>query len=94
MLKNTFVSGRGNIKLDDVVNKLGTLEMRKYATFAAMNMILMTITKAQLLPFDGRDMRYPSLKFCNSYLLKNFTLIKALFILINRFYLSYSFFSF
>ena len=56
-------------------------EMRKYARFAKKNMILMTITKAQLLSFvDSWNMRYPSSKFCNSYpcfyLLKNFTLIK------------------
>ena len=55
-----------------------------------MNMILITITKTQLLSFDSWNMRYQSLKFCNSYLLKNFTLIKALFFLLNRFCLSYA----
>ena len=39
-------------------------------------------------------MRYPSSKFSKSYLLKNFTLIKALFFLTNRFCLSCVFFSF
>ena len=32
---------------------LVSFEMRKYASFAEMNMILMTITKAQLLLFDS-----------------------------------------
>ena len=52
---------------------LFSFEMIKYANFAEMNMILMTI------------MRYPSSKFCNSYLMKNFTFIKSLFFFINRF---------
>ena len=64
---------------------LFSFEMRKCASFAEMNMILMTITKTQLLSFDSWIMWHPSWKFCNSYLLKNFTLIKALFFLINRF---------
>ena len=68
---------------------LFSFEMRKYTSFAEVNMIHMTITKAQLLSFvDSLNMRYLSLKFCNSYLLKNFTLVKALFYLKNRFCLS------
>ena len=57
---------------------LFSFEMRKYASFDEMNIILMIITKVQVLC-------YPSSKFCNSYLLKNFTLIKALFFLIKHF---------
>ena len=64
---------------------LFSFEMRKYASFAEMNMILMTITKAQLLSFDSWNMRYPPSKLRNSYLLKNFTLTKALFFLVNKF---------
>ena len=48
----------------------------------------------QLLSFGNWNMRYPSSKFCNSHLLKNFTLIEALFCLIIRFCLSCVFFSF
>ena len=33
--------------------ELFSLEMRKYASFVEMNMILMTITKAELLSFDS-----------------------------------------
>ena len=58
---------------------LFSLGMRKCASFADMNMILMTSTKAQLLSFDNWYMPYPSSKFCNSYMWKNFTLIKAPF---------------
>ena len=32
--------------MDDVANKSGTFEIRKYAGFADINMMLMTITKA------------------------------------------------
>ena len=32
---------------------LFSFEMRKYANFAEMNMILMVIAKAQLLPLDS-----------------------------------------
>ena len=71
-----------------------SFEMRKYASFDKMNMILATIRKAQLLPFDSWNMHYPSSKFCNSYLLKYFTLVKALFFLINRIFLSSAFFLF
>ena len=67
---------------------LVSFEMRKYASFAEMNMILMTITKAQLLLFDSWNMRYPPSKFLKSYLFKNFTLIKTLSFRINRFSLS------
>ena len=70
----------------DVVNKPGTLEMREYVSSADINMILMAITKAQQLSFDSWKKRFPYA------LLEHFTLIKALFLLINRFYLS-SFFS-
>ena len=73
---------------DDVVNKPGTFEMSKYVSLTAMNMILLTITKAQLLSFDSRNMRYSSLKFFNSHLMKIFTLVKILFRLINSFYRS------
>ena len=42
------------LKTDDVVNEPGTFEMRKYASFAEMIMILlMIITKAQPLSFDS-----------------------------------------
>ena len=54
----------------------------------------MAITKAQLLPFDKWNMRYPSLNFCNFCLLKIFTYIKALFFLINRFCPAMCFFFF
>ena len=63
--------------------------MRKYANFAEMNMNdTYDYYKAQLLSFDSLNMSYSSSKFFNSNLLKNFTLIKALFFLINRFCLS------
>ena len=52
---------------------LFSFEMRKYANFAEMNMILMVIAKAQLLPLDSWNMHFPSSKFWNSYLLKKFT---------------------
>ena len=42
---------------------LFSFEMRKYASFAEMNMIITTITKAQPLLFDSWNMRYPSSKF-------------------------------
>ena len=71
---------------------LFSFEMRKYASFVEMNMILMTITKPQPLLFDSWNMRYTSLKFCNSYSLKNFSLVKALFFPINRFCLAWVFF--
>ena len=48
----------------------------KYASFAEMNMIRMNIIKAQLLSFEIWNMRYSFSKFCNSNLLKSFTLIK------------------
>ena len=63
-------------------------EIRNYTSFAKMNIIFITITKAQPLSLDKWNIHYPSLKFCNSYLLKNFTLSKALFFVINRFCLS------
>ena len=88
-VKNISVSKLGG------VNQIPfSFEMRRYASFAEMNMILATVTKAQLLPFDSWNMCYPSLKFCNSYLSKNFTLIRALFFLINRYCLSCVFFFF
>ena len=82
MLKNTFVSKkkrRRQTLMTLLINLvLFSFEMRKYASFDEMNIILMIITKVQVLC-------YPSSKFCNSYLLKNFTLIKALFFLIKHF---------
>ena len=42
---------------------LFSFEMEKYASFAEMNMMIMTITKAQLMSFDNWNMRYPSSKF-------------------------------
>ena len=42
------------------------MKIRKHASFAEMNMILMTTTKTQLLWFDSLNMGYPSSKFCNS----------------------------
>ena len=93
MLKNAFVSKTGDIQklmMFLIHQLLFYFEMREYASFAEMNTILMTIAKTQLLSLDSWNMRYPSLKFCNSYLLKNFTLIKALFFLLNRFCLSYA----
>ena len=48
---------------------LFSVEMRKYARFAEMNMILtMTITKAQLLSFNSWNMRYPSSKFVTKHI--------------------------
>ena len=47
-VKNISVS-----KLGGVNQVLFSFEMRKYASFAEMNMILATVTKAQLLPFDS-----------------------------------------
>ena len=79
MLKNISYQKEETSKLMTLlINQvLFSFEMRKYACFTEMNMILMTITKAQLLSFsDSWNILYPSLKFCNSYLLKNFTLIK------------------
>ena len=43
-------------KTDDVVNKPGTFEIRKYASFT-------TITKAQLLSFDSWNMRHPFMRY-------------------------------
>ena len=71
---------------------LYSFEMSKYASFAEINMIYTTITKAQLLPFDALNMRYPSSKFCNPYFLKKFAVIKALFFLLKKFCLSRAFF--
>ena len=66
---------------------LFSFKMKKYAGFAEMNMVLITITKAQLLPFViSCDYVW------NSYLLKNCTLIKAFFFLMNRFCLPCVFF--
>ena len=45
ILKNILGSKRGDVKIWWRFNKPGTFEMRKYASFAEMNMILMTITK-------------------------------------------------
>ena len=71
---------------------LFSFQMRKYSSFAEMNMIIMTITKAQLLLFDNRNMRYPSSKFHYSYLLKSLLLLWLLFFFINRFFLPCVFF--
>ena len=75
---------------------LYSFEMRKYyASFVEINMILRL--KSQLQPFNSWNMRYSSSKFCNSYLLRNFTFIKALFFITNWFSLSsvsFSFFDF
>ena len=71
---------------------LFSFQMRKYSSFAEMNMIIMTITKAQLLLFDNRNMRYPSSKFHYSYLLKSLLLLWLLFFFINRFFLTCVFF--
>ena len=73
--------------------KLMTLLINQvlYAPFDKMNMIHMTITKAQLQSFRW-DLRYPSLKFYYPYLLKNFTIIKAIFFPRNRFAMSCGFF--
>ena len=71
---------------------LFSFQMRKYSSFAEMNMIIMTITKAQLLLFDSRNMRYPSSKFHYSYLLKSLLLLWLLFFFINRFFLTLFFF--
>ena len=71
---------------------LFSFQMRKYSSFAEMNMIIMTITKAQLLLFDSRNMRYPSSKFHYSYLLKSLLLLWLLFFFINRFFLTCVFF--
>ena len=47
---------------------------------------LMTIRKGQLqLSFDSWTMRYPPSKFCNSYWLKHFTLVRTFSLLVNRF---------
>ena len=59
--------------------------MRKYASLRDTNMILMTTKNTQLLSFGSWNMRYPTSKFYYFGLLKNFTLIKAPFFLINRF---------
>lgn len=59
--------------------------MRKYASLRDTNMILMTTKNTQLLSFGSWDMRYPTSKFYYFGLLKNFTLMKAPFFLINRF---------
>ena len=42
-------------KTDDVLinQELFSFEMRNHASFTEMNMILMTVTKAQLLSFDS-----------------------------------------
>ena len=53
MLKILLYQEEETSKNDDVVNKPGTSEMRKYASFAEMSIIPMAITKAQLLSFDS-----------------------------------------
>ena len=73
-----------------LMTELFSFEMRNHASFTEMNMMLMTVTKAQLLSFDSWNMRYTSSKL--SDLLKNVTIIKTLFFLINRFCLSCAFF--
>ena len=72
---------------------LFSFENWKYGSFAEINMIYMITTKALLLSFDTWKMHYQASKFCNFYLLKNYPLIKRLFLLINRFCLSCVFFS-
>ena len=93
MLKNTSVSKRGDVKVMALfVNPVFfPFEMRRHTKFAEMNVTLTTIKEAQLPPFDSWNMRYLSSKFWNCYLLKKFTLIKALFFLINIFRLSFVF---
>ena len=57
MLKNAFVSKRGDVQklmMFLIHQLLFCFEMREYASFAEMNTILMTIAKTQLLSFDGR----------------------------------------
>ena len=52
---------------------LFSFEMRKYASFVEMNMILMTKSTSTVV--NSWNMRYPSSKYCNFYLLKNFAFI-------------------
>ena len=74
-VKNTSVSKKKHQAfMTLLINQiLLSFEMRKYADFTKSNMILMAIAKAQLLPFDSWNMSFPSSKFWNSYLKKNFT---------------------
>ena len=56
MLKNIFVSKRvvtQNLMTLLINQVLFSFEMKKYASLAEINIILMAITKAQLLPFDS-----------------------------------------
>ena len=82
-LKYTYVSKKRDVKnwlIRLLINQvLFSFKMKKHGSFAEMNMILITIPKAQLPSFL-------------THLLKQFTLIKALFYLINRFCLPCVFF--
>ena len=60
--------------------------MEKYVSFAEMNMMIMAITKAQLMSFDSWNMLYPSSKF---YLLLRTLIYWKIFLL----YLILHFFS-
>ena len=90
MLKNTFTSKRRSQQM-----------MILWRSDEKIMLVLLEVSrkgvqyheKAQLLSFDSWNMRYPPSRLCNSYWLKNFTLIKILSFIINRFYLS-CFFSF
>ena len=55
MLKNTFVSKRGDVKVMALfVNPVFfPFEMRRHTKFAEMNVTLTTIKEAQLPPFDS-----------------------------------------
>ena len=60
-----------------------SFEMRKYASFAELNLILWLLQKRSYCRLIvSWNMRYPSTKFRSTYLLKHFTLIKALIFLI------------
>ena len=52
MLKNISYQKEETSKTGDIADK-SSFKMRKYAIFVEMNVILMTITKAQLLWFVG-----------------------------------------
>ena len=55
MLKNTIKKRKRQKLLTLFINQiLFSFEMRKYASFAELNLILMTITKTQLLSFDSK----------------------------------------
>ena len=66
-----------------------SFQTSKYTSFAEMNMILISCYKSrELLSFDSWKMRYLSSKFFDSHLLRNFTLIKALFFVMSCFFLA------